>query len=196
MSDRPTFLDEPPVSEAAERMYAEDLESDGYVGNVTRLWCWRPDALEGLAALRGLITKESSLSDREIAVLVTATASALRDAYCSLAWGARLAALSDDDTAAGVISGADNALSEREVALARWARQLVRDPNGTTADDVERLRAVGLSDREIFEATAFAAQRLAFSAVNDALGARPDLQLFEAAPPRVRDAVDFGRAPG
>ena len=42
---------------------------------------------------------------------------------------------------------------------------------------------------EIFEATAFVAFRLAFSTVNDALGAQPDWQLVAAAPQRVRAAV-------
>ena len=69
----------------------------------------------------------------------------------------------------------------------------MRDPNGATATHVDDLRKAGLSDREIFEATAFIALRLAFSTVNDALGARPDEQLVAAAPPEVRAAVAYGR---
>ena len=38
-------------------------------------------------------------------------------------------------------------------------------------------QATALNDREIFETTAFIAFRLAFSTVNDALGALPDPQL-------------------
>ena len=75
-----------------------------------------------------------------------------------------------------------------------WARQVVRDPNATTGDDVERLRAAGLGDR-IFEATAYIAFRLALSTVNDALGAAPDKQLADAASDQVRHAVTYGRAP-
>jgi alkylhydroperoxidase family enzyme len=128
-------------------------------------------------------------------VLVTATASTLRDSYCALAWGSRLAALADEEAAAGVIAGDDDALAERERALAVWARQVVRDPNGTTPEDVENLRAAGLSEREIFEATAYIGLRLAFSSVNDALGANPDRQLADGVPAEVRAAIDFGRAP-
>jgi len=54
---------------------------------------------------------------------------------------------------------------------------------------------VGLSDREIFEATAFVALRLAFATINGALGAAPDLQLAEAAPEPLRSAITFGRSP-
>ena len=41
----------------------------------------------------------------------------------------------------------------------------------------------------------FVAFRLAFSTVNDALGAVPDKQLADAAPEPVRAAVSYGRAP-
>ena len=192
----PTFLHEPPESDGSKRLYKDDLGSDGYVGNLTRLWAWRPDTHFGFADVRTALAKASTLTARERAVLVTAAAAARGDAYCSLAWGARLAELTDDESAARVIVGVPaDGLSERERALARWAGDVVRDPNGTTAEDVDALRRAGLDDREIFEATAFVAFRLAFSTVNDALGAAPDRQLAEEAPEAVRDAVSFGRAP-
>ena len=190
------FLGEPPATDASAAAYDADRNDDGYVWNVTRLWCWRPDLYGSFAALRASLMETSALTDRDWAVLVTATASELDDSYCSLAWGQRLAKATDDETAAHVISGIlAPALSERETALAAWARQLVRDPNATTGDDVARLRELGLGDREIFEASAFVAFRLAFSTVNDALGAAPDKQLADAAPEPVRAAVSYGRAP-
>jgi len=69
----------------------------------------------------------------------------------------------------------------------------VLEPNAITAADVDLLRAAGLTDQEIFDVTVFVAFRLAFSAVNDALGARPDWELAAAAPAAVRDAVSYGR---
>jgi hypothetical protein len=48
-------------------------------------------------------------------------------------------------------------------------------------------------NNEIFEATVFIAYRLAFATVNDALGAVPDQELIARVPPRVREAVTFGR---
>jgi hypothetical protein len=38
VSEQPTFLGEPPASEATTQAYEADRESDGYVGNLTRLW--------------------------------------------------------------------------------------------------------------------------------------------------------------
>ena len=190
------FLDEPPAGEAAGAAYDDDRSDDGYVNNLTRLWCWRPDLLASFAALRASVTDASGLTYRDRAVLVTAAAAERGDSYCSLAWGKRLAEASDDETAAHVLAGEPApALSDREAALATWARQVVRDPNATTAADIAGLRDVGLGDREIFEATAFVALRLAFSTINDALGAAPDKQLADAAPALVRAAVSYGRQP-
>jgi uncharacterized peroxidase-related enzyme len=196
MSEPPMFLGEPPATEARDSAYDEDREADGYVNNVTRLWCWQPDLAAAFTALRSGLMGSSALTDRDWAVLVTSTASELRDSYCSLAWGARLAKLTDDETAAQIIANESaKDLSEREAALGEWARQVVRDPNATTKADVEQLQKVGLGDREIFEATAFIGFRLAFSTINDALGALPDKQLADRAPGPVRAAVDYGRPP-
>lgn len=196
MPERTTFLGEPPATEATEAAYGADRDADGYVWNVTRLWCWRPDLYESFAALRAHLMDSSALTERDWAVLVTATAAEREDSYCSLAWGARLAGLSDDETAARAIAGSPTPeLPDRDAALAAWARQVVRDPNATTERDVARLRDVGLGDREIFEATSCVAFRLAFSTVNGALGAAPDKQLADAAPDLVRAAVSYGRAP-
>ena len=192
--ERPAaFLTDPPLSESVSAVYEADVDSDGYVSNFTRVWCWRPDVLTMFARLRADLVAEASLSAREVAVMVAATAAALGDSYCALAWGQKLAELSDESTAANVLEGIDADLSDREAALMGWARQVVEDPNATSEADVDRLRQAGLSDREIFEATTWIALRMAFSAVNDALGARPDRQLAESVPRLVRDAVTFGR---
>jgi hypothetical protein len=84
-------------------------------------------------------------------------------------------------------------LRSSEKALAAWARQIACDPNNTDASDVRRLRDVGFDDAAIFAITVFVALRIAFSTVNDALGARPDWQLANEVPTTVRDAVSFGR---
>ena len=72
---------------------------------------------------------------------------------------------------------------------------MVGDPNGVTAEDVEELRQAGFDDGQVFSVTLFVALRLAFSTVNDALGAPPDAELVGRAPAAVRTAVTFGRPP-
>ena len=188
------FLTDPPPSPQADAVYDAARESDGYVGNFTRLWCWRPDLFRSFVDLRLALMGATTLSDREVAIVVTATVSAMGDSYCSLAWGSKLAKLAGDETAAGVIAGGLPAdLSARETALAEWCRTVVRDPMATTPEQVASLRDAGFDDREVFDATLLLGLRLAFSTVNDALGAQPDRQLADGAPAPVRDAVTFGR---
>jgi hypothetical protein len=67
------------------------------------------------------------------------------------------------------------------------------DPNATAPADVRGLRAAGLHDREIAEATMLATFRLAFTAYNDALGVTADAHLVAGAPAEVRRAVTYGR---
>jgi alkylhydroperoxidase family enzyme len=140
--------------------------------------------------------RASGLSFRQRGILVTATASTLGDSYCSLAWGGKLAKASAATLAAGVLTGDDAELTEQEQAIAAWARKVAGDPNATTPADVQALRDAGLDDGQIFAITTFVALRLAFSTINDALGAQPDAQLTQSLPPEVREAVTYGRSPG
>ena len=94
---------------------------------------------------------------------------------------------------AGVLGGSDTGLTGQEKAMAAWARKVATDPNATTHADVQALREAGLDDGQIFAVTAFVALRLAFSTVNDALGASPDARLAASVPPEVREAVTYGR---
>ena len=36
------ILADPPPSPPVDAAYQADLTSDGYVNNLTRVWCWRP----------------------------------------------------------------------------------------------------------------------------------------------------------
>jgi uncharacterized peroxidase-related enzyme len=191
------FLPQPEASEAGLRIRQSSRDTHGFVMNVAQLWSWRPDLFEAFAALRNQLTSQSALTKRDQAVIVCATASQLGDSYCSLAWGTTLAAEATSAVAAAVLAAndADGVLTPRDVALIAWVRKVVADPNGTTRSDVDALKAAGFGDREIFEVTAFTAFRVAFSAVNDALGATPDWQLFETVPKDVVSAVSYGRAP-
>ncbi|MVA74736.1 hypothetical protein GC722_01605 [Auraticoccus sp. F435] len=187
------FLGQAPASAAAERLMAEDREDVGYVMNLTRVWAHAPELSEAWAALTLRAAEIGGIDFVTKGVLVSAAAASRGDSYCALAWGSRLAGVLGDDVARAVLTGDDHGLDERRQVLAAWARRVVGDPNSTTAEDVQRLREVGLEDRQILGVTVYVAMRQAFSTVNDALGARPDAELSDAAPEGVREAVSWGR---
>jgi hypothetical protein len=75
------FLSDPPASDLAEALYDEDRESDGYVSNLTRLWCWRPDVMDAFFGVRSLLSSDSNAAlgaqpDAQLASAVPAAARA------------------------------------------------------------------------------------------------------------------------
>jgi uncharacterized peroxidase-related enzyme len=188
-----SFLEEPPVTAQVQVLFEDDLKDDGYIWNSTRLWAHQPDTMNELFDLMSAAFRPSGLSFRQRGILVIATASTLGDSYCSLAWSEKLDKASDAALAAGVLTGTDAGLTDQEKAMAAWARKVARDPNATTPADIQALRDAGLDDGQIFAITTFVALRLAFSTINDALGAQPNAQLAQSLPLEVREAVTFGR---
>jgi uncharacterized peroxidase-related enzyme len=181
------------VSPRVQALYDDDLADDGYIWSLSRLWAHQPETLKRLFELMSQAFTPSGLSFRQRGILVTAAASALGDSYCSLAWGGKLGTASDAATAAGVLNGSDAGLTDQEKAMAAWARKVATDPNATTPADIQALRDAGLDDGQIFAITSFVALRLAFSTINDSLGAQPDAQLARSVPQEVREAVTYGR---
>ena len=187
------FLSRPAITPEAQALFDEDEADLGYVMNVSRLWSYQPATVNGLFELMGRTLADANFSPRQRGILVAAAASSRKDSYCSLAWGSKLAKASSPALAAAVITADDTGLADDEKAMAAWARKVVNDPNAASDADIRALRDAGFDDAQIFAMTTFVALRLAFSTVNDALGATPDAELRRTAPTQVVVAVDFGR---
>ena len=173
------LLTVPEVSDEIQRLYDDDVDKLGFGMNASQVWAHDPAAHDALFDLINNVARAGSLTFRQRGVLVSACASTMGDSYCSLAWGWKLASAAGADVAGGVLRGDDDLLDDSDRALARWARRVTRDPNTATATDVDALRAAGFTDAQIFAITTFIGLRIAFSTVNEALGARPDRELGE-----------------
>lgn len=198
MSDlnSPFFLEAPVETPEARDLFEADVAELGYVMNVSRLWAYEPDSVQTLFDLMRDASVMADLDQRQRGILVAATASTLRDSYCSVAWGSKLAHRSDPETAAGVLRGDDVSLTPAEHAMAEWARLITEHPGQSQQSDVEGLRDVSFTDQQIFAITTFVALRIAFSTVNAALGAIPDASFKTSAPPEVLSAITYGRPIG
>lgn len=185
----PGFLALPPATEVVQRTYADDLSRRGYVTNLSRLWAHAPALRERLLEAGNDAAAQAGLSMRDRAVVITAVAVSLGDAYCALVWGDLLTEMAGELVARDVLRGEFDRLPDRDRLIAGWARRVTVDPNATVAEDVAQLRRLGMSDTQILALSTFAALRRAFASVNDALGLPPDEALVTSVRPVVREQV-------
>ena len=176
---------------ATAEMYAADLDEDGYVANSTKAFGQRPAVFAAWRQLGGTIG--GSMDRRRYELATVAAARVLRSSYCSLAHGKVLAEqfLGAERTIA-LATGAVDALDPLDAEIVRFATLVTREPASVTASDMERLRALGLSDEEILDVVLAAAARCFFSTVLEALGVQAD-PAYRALDPALRAALTVGR---
>ena len=166
--------------------------------NPSRLGSGVPAVHDGLFPLIRQVGDSVGRAPRHRLLVVTATSAARSSGYCVLAWVGKYPRVYPPEVLAAVVSGDDElaGLDVRDAALVRWARRVATLTGPVPEAEVDALRAAGWSDEEVFAVTVFAALRIAFSTVNDALGALPDDQLRSQVPPEVLAAYDLrqGRA--
>ena len=176
---------------ATAEMYAADLDEDGYVANSTKAFGHRPAVFAAWRQLGSTIG--GSMDRRRYELATVAAARVLRSSYCSLAHGKVLAEqfLGAERTIA-LATGAVDALDPLDGEIVRFATLVTREPASVTASDMERLRALGLSDEEILDVVLAAAARCFFSTVLEALGVQAD-PAYRALDPELRAALTVGR---
>jgi len=192
-----TFIETVPEQDAPAEvaaMYATDRRPDGGIPNYTRAFSHRPDVYAAWRQLNGAIKAGMDLRRYELATL--AAARRLRSSYCMLAHGSVLAEqlIGDEATRAAALGDAAGAgLDEVDVAVMELADKVAADATSVTQADVDRLRALGLSDQEVFDVIAAAAARCFFSSALDALGTHADARFAETLDPALREALTVGR---
>jgi uncharacterized peroxidase-related enzyme len=177
-------------------MYEADRTAAGQVPNYTRAFSHRPAVYNAWRELIGSINGEMDKRRYELATL--AAARRLRSSYCALAHGSvlldgmvgaeQLTAIAQDHHAAG--------LDEVDIAVMDLADKVAADATAVTPADIDRLRALGLSDAEIFDVVAAASARCFFSKVLDALGTQPDARFADLEPAALREQLTVGRPIG
>lgn len=171
------FIDTVPVREAegeVRAMYARQQAQLGYVPNYSKVFSHRPEVNAAWGGLLGSIRANMDLRRYELVTL--AAAQALGSSYCSLAHGQILERqfFPGGQLEAVARGEAGAPLSPLDRAIMAYAAQIARDASQVTAQDVQTLRDLGLSDAEIFDVAAAASARCFFSKLLDALGALPD----------------------
>ena len=191
-----TFIQTVPEDEATgavAKLYASNSDHAGRVPNFIGTFSHHPE-IDGLfesqlSAIRG------RLDPRRYEIATVAAASEIGSSYCTLAHGSVLMNLGmEEDTLVGRVQGrAGDVLNDEEVAVFAYARKVAQAASTVTQDDVDGLKAHGLSDAEIFDIAASAAIRRFIAKLLDAVGAQPDAK-FHDLRPELSKILSVGRA--
>ncbi|MFV8816432.1 carboxymuconolactone decarboxylase family protein [Haliea sp. E17] len=170
------------------------LGAGGYLPNYARLFSHRPELMEHISRLMDALREP--LPPRQWKLANFAAARACNSSYCSLAYARRLLDGELEEAQVHALAeGREAALEDAEQALVEFATRVASDPAHIEQADIDRLRACGYSDTQIFDLAAAVSYRCFFSRIADALGAPPDAELANGLDSELVRALCTGRAP-
>jgi alkylhydroperoxidase family enzyme len=160
-------------------MYQRQEDHWGYVPNYATVFSHRPEVMGRWGKLLAEVRRP--VDDCRFELVTFTVASLLKHTACSLAHGAKLAEILGMESVIAIADGRETeALSDENVSIVRFARDIARDASAITSKQVDVLRsAFGLSEAEIFDIAAIASARCFFTKILDALGSEPDAGLMQ-----------------
>jgi uncharacterized peroxidase-related enzyme len=159
-------------------VYAQAREEFSFVPDAVKVFSLRPHVAAAQARLRRTLLGNASTLGARRADLIGAAVSGLnRCEYCGTAHAGLLAKRADlgEDEAVGLFRNWRSLdLPEDERAMLTFAEKLTLMPSEVTEADIERLRAVGFSEENIYDIVMLTAYRNFMNRVNDGLGVPTD----------------------
>ena len=180
------------ASGAAHEMYKRQEEHWGYVPNYSKVFSHRPDVMGRWGRLLAEIRRPAD--DRRFELVTFVVANELRHSPCSLAHGNALAKIIGQRNVMAIATGKEtDVLTDAEIAMMKFARDIARDARKITSGQVDSLKLEhGFSDEDIFDIAAIASARCFFTKILDALGSEPDVA-FMSMDKQLRQKLTVGR---
>lgn len=190
------FIDAAPEAAATGALadyYRQQRAAWGFLPNYAGAFATRPDVAQAWNLLNTTI--RDGMDRRRFELATIAAARALRSTYCTVAHSKFLRDVCGDEAAMrSIVLQPDGAgLEPTDRAVYEFAAKVAADAASIEQDDVDRLRAVGLSDGDVADIAFAAAARSFFTRVLDALGAQLDPETIDALPPELWEAMTVGR---
>lgn len=162
-------------------LYQAEIAGMGRVMQATQCWSSRPDMIVPVEHLLHQMRDGFSLGLLNFRLITLVAAKYVPSSYCSHVYFRTLSGMMGRDQALAVQRDYRNAgLSEQQVEMLAYAEQITRDASKITKADIDRLRAVGLSDLNIADIAMAAAFRNFMSRYFDAVGAEPEEAFLDA----------------
>lgn len=155
--DMPTALDLPmvdPLPEATQKYFDVCQDKLGMIPNVLRAYAFDVEKLNAFTAMyNDLMLGDSALSKLEREMIAVAVSAVNKCYYCLVAHGAAVRQLSGDPQLgeALVMNYRVAKIDTRQRAMLDFAVKLTETSAKVEEPDREALRAVGFTDRDIFD---------------------------------------------
>ena len=174
-------------------MYRPHREETGSVPNSVRVFGERPDVYAAWRELAEAIS--GSMDTRRYELVTLAAAQRLRSTYCAVAHGSILRdRFFGADELVDIANEPDRStLDAKDRAIMAYAAKVARNASDIRQQDVDELRAHGLSDREILDIALATAARCFFSTALDALGVQADASYRDSVEPELQEVLVVGR---
>ena len=152
----------------------------GYLPNYAAVFGSRPDVARAWTALSAAVV--GGMDRRRYELATIAAARAVGSTYCTAAHSKFLRDVCGDEaTMVALANDPDGgSLDDTDRAVVAFAAKVARQASAINQDDVDALRAAGLSDNDIADVIFAVGARCFFATVLDAAGAEPDHQLAVA----------------
>ena len=148
----PVVLDE---ATPAQRAALQETPSNTKISDYVLVLAHDPESLGQRTPLfNGIMYGRGGLSRAERELGATAASVVNRCVYCvSVHAGRYISLAKQPEVIAAVFDGTETTLGARDQAIVGYATRLALNPPQATAEDVQVLRAVGLSELEILDLT-------------------------------------------
>jgi uncharacterized peroxidase-related enzyme len=180
-----TIMEEEATGRVAE-IYAAQKAQLGFVMEAAKCFTARPDLLPIYTDFSDRIRAGFSLGLREWRLITLIAAKHIPSTYCSHVYGKQLIGdLGSKDAVMAVrrdfrsAGGSEGGLSDRDIEMLAYAEKITQDASGISQADIDRLRSVGFTDREICDIALCAAFRCFVSRFFDATGAGPEAAFID-----------------
>ncbi|AWT35854.1 alkyl hydroperoxide reductase AhpD [Deinococcus arenae] len=171
--------DEATAPEGVQKLWAKAQGNLGFVPNVFRAQALNPDTfLAWWHDFNTLVNRDGHLTNADRELLAVVVSGLNRCVYCAVSHGAALRDYTGDAALADTVAvnWRHAPLTPQQAALCAYAEKLTLTPAHMTEDDLRDLRAAGLIDHAILEATQVIGMFNMTNRVSSALGFTPNAE--------------------
>ena len=163
----------PPDADVAD-WYDQQIAAWGYLPNYAPAFATRPEVAAAWHHLN--VGIREGMDRRRFEIATIAAARALDSTYCTAAHSKFLRDICGDEPTMRAIAAdaGEEGIDSTDRAVMSFAAKVATSASSITAGDVDRLRAAGLSDRDVADVVFAAAARAFFATVLDGLGVEPE----------------------